>query len=488
MAETSGNLPPELMRDVIYHLIHGWVDSSTADRHMNWTFREWGLTHDATRYAAVNRCWQDVIERETFSVLRLDAPRLLQLNSIVHCQRRRSYVQKIHLEVVLPAYATSAAANLVETDQEKEQNNTVLQATTEAFFSALGSWTVEETCANGLELVLDACSVSDEGKAGEAAMAQRRGNWHNLWDRRYSESVLELRSRDLLRRLPSVQVITQMSLKSETTSRRISGATVATILAKLPRAVDISLELQNASYDARRRADFAEALLDIQHPIDTLHIADTKPTEKSESQPHSPPVHTQRIVQEDALSGVLFLLSQRVESLSLYGLPITSAIFWPPTIPPTIHETSRWHRLQAFSVYYPPISPTSGLNLANSSSPISHVTKGSQHYSESSEPGARDDTSDELGPIQRFYMSAGRAALEMPLLKDMTLVEQFPPELEEWHKFCYHVEVNSSALVIWTSSDGFEPQQEVLDVWRSVPQRHLKLELEVQILQDETVL
>ncbi|KAK6065243.1 hypothetical protein SCUP515_11299 [Seiridium cupressi] len=464
MAETSGNLPIELMRDVIYHVIHDWVDSSTADRHMNWTFREWGLTHDATRYAAVNRCWQDVIERETFSVLRLDAPRLLQLNSIVHCQRRRSYVQKIHLEVVLPAYATSAAANLVETDQEKEQNNTVLQATTEAFFSALGSWTVEETCANGLELILDACSVSDEGKAGEAAMARRLGNWHNLWDRRYSESVLELRSRDLLRRLPSVQVITQMSLKSETTSRHISGATVATILAKLPRAADISLELQNASYDARRRA------------------------EKSESQPHSPPVHRQRIVQEDALSGVLFLLSQRVESLSLYGLPVTSAIFWPSTIPPTIPETSRWHRLQAFSIYYPPISPTSGLNMANSSSHISHAADGSQHRSESSEPRARDDTSDKLGPIQRFYMSAGRAALEMPLLRDMTLVEQFPPELEEWHKFCYHVEVNSSALVIWTSSDGFEPQQEVLDVWRSVPQRHLKLELEVQILEDETVL
>ncbi|KAM0814062.1 putative f-box domain protein [Seiridium cardinale] len=481
MAESSGNLPPELMRDVIYHLIHDWVDSSTADRHMNWTFREWGLTHDATRYAAVNRCWQDVIERETFSVLRLDAPRLLQLNSIVHCQRRRSYVQKIHLEVVLPAYATSAAANLVETDQEKEQNNTVLQATTEAFFSALGSWTVEETCSNGLELVLDAYSVSDEGKAGEAAMAQRRGNWHNLWDRRYSESVLELRSRDLVRCLPSVQVITQMSLKSETTSRRISGATVATILAKLPRTADISLELQNASYNARRRADFAEALLEIQHPIDTLHIADTKPTEKSESQPHSPPVHTQRIMQEDALSGVLFLLSQRVESLSLYGLPVTGAIFWSPSIPPTIHETSRWHRLQAFSIYYPPISRTNDLDIANSSSHISLAA-------ESSAPGVRDDTSDELGPTQWFYMSAGRAALEMPLLRDMTLVEQFPPELEEWHKFCYHVEGNSSALVIWTSSDGFEPEQEVLDVWKSVPQRHLKLELEVQILQDETVL
>lgn len=254
MAEDSAaeRLSPELMREIVYHLIHDWVVSESADRHMNWTFKEWKLTHDAASYAAVSRSWQDIVEHETFAALRLDTHRLSQLNSIVRSPRRRGYVRKIQLDAVLPTY-TGESLKLIENDNDKLQNNIALQATVEAFFNSMSSWVVDETWPEGLELSLNAYSRSDEEKSSEAETWRRWPQWGSIWSRRYENSVLELTHKARAQQLPSVQVVTKLSMDNMTKGRRISGNAVAMILAKLPRARIVSIDWWDAHRDQRLR-------------------------------------------------------------------------------------------------------------------------------------------------------------------------------------------------------------------------------------------
>lgn len=88
--------------------------------------------------------------------------------------------------------------------------------------------------------------------------------------------------------------------------------------------------------------------------------------------------------------------------------------------------------------------------------------------------------------MQRFYLAAAHAALQMPALKQMKLIALLENGIS-WHKFWYY-SIDLTARALWTSSSGFVPDEEVLDCWRRVPRKHLEIDLEVEISENEKAL
>ncbi|KAK4062937.1 hypothetical protein Trihar35433_8732 [Trichoderma harzianum] len=88
--------------------------------------------------------------------------------------------------------------------------------------------------------------------------------------------------------------------------------------------------------------------------------------------------------------------------------------------------------------------------------------------------------------MQQFYLAAAHAALQMPALKQMKLIALLENGIC-WHKFWYYSE-EMMARALWTSSSGFVPDEEVLDRWRMVPRKHIEIDLEVEISEDENAL
>lgn len=229
------------------------------------------------------------------------------------------------------------------------------------------------------------------------------------------------------------------------------------------------------------RKEFAEAIRGVTHPIDSFHIAGTSTHPWSLRRPL--PASGAPADQKDTLSSALCALSQRLKSLDLYEIAITNEIFWPTALPPSVQGSPHWAKLESLSIYYLPILPT-GKWLFRPKFRRGMV----QGYYISHETSDSSDSEDETAAdaaLQRFYEAAGRAALEMPVLRDMTLVAKLEPESDQWHKFWYHVRGGRTARAIWTSSSGFEPTDKVLDLWKQVPMRHVGSELDVKILQDE---
>ncbi|KAJ5970395.1 uncharacterized protein N7479_000313 [Penicillium vulpinum] len=80
--------------------------------------------------------------------------------------------------------------------------------------------------------------------------------------------------------------------------------------------------------------------------------------------------------------------------------------------------------------------------------------------------------------FNQYYLSAGKAALRMPKLESMLLDVSNRSE----HRFWYQVE-NGVAKVTWLGDDyprGFEPSDEVLQLWKQVALEHTGRDLVVQ--------
>lgn len=160
------------------------------------------------------------------------------------------------------------------------------------------------------------------------------------------------------------------------------------------------------------------------------------------------------------------MLSQRLRHLDLYDVVVSDELFLQHNLPPEMASPAHWARLENFTLYYPPVTP----------------------YGEWLFYPAQVAWATVASPaLQRRYLAAARAALAMPLLKNMTLVAQLV-DYRDWHRFWYYRDAKRNFnRVLWSSSSGFVPDDEVLAAWREVPRRHWgdKAELIVEILDDE---
>ncbi|KAJ4857759.1 hypothetical protein T069G_08656 [Trichoderma breve] len=453
--------PPEIFQQIISYLIHD------PDR-----------DHPLSHYASVSRVWQNEIEPLTFALLHLDLQSLLQLNSIVTA-RRRAYVRHIRLRVKLPK-PEPWSWKYKETADEKLRNNQAFQAVLEAFLQSLSQWDVAEGHKDGVEVTF-------------FVPLPRKGRDHPLeqWRVRYIKSVLEMTDPGRIARLPSAATITKLEIPDDPDRERlISVVAVCALLAKLPAATEkVRLYWWKADRFARMRNDLADALSQISHPIDDFDLRDSYGGGNNQTPTAATEVLMLREGEEDRLSKSLHVVSQRVTDFGVRRIPVSDEILFPRTLPASLAEP-RWDRLVYFGLYYQPYDPWGEplfLPDPNADDSISLDGSEASFWATSSTPSAETERSsltlDIATPaIQRLYLAAARAALQMPVLKEMELVAELEP-YEYWHGFRYFVH-QGSATATWTSSSGFVPEDEVLEHWHKVPKKNLQLELNVVITDD----
>jgi hypothetical protein len=115
------------------------------------------LTQDGcsmARYASVCRHWQMVIERKTFSCVKVTPSRLSSFEKTV--ERRKELVKSIWLCMELQTYDCSQCEE-AETDLWHENNTQIISNTIRDFFSILASWKPD----GRLLLDIGAYSLSD---------------------------------------------------------------------------------------------------------------------------------------------------------------------------------------------------------------------------------------------------------------------------------------------------------------------------------------
>ncbi|KAL6697247.1 hypothetical protein J3F84DRAFT_368412 [Trichoderma pleuroticola] len=459
------NLTPELIQRIIYFLIY------------DWTRPGYPLCEDVGNYAAVGPFWQDTIERETFATLYLDLERLSEVNSVVTSRRRR-YVREILLEVVLP---WPGPRQNPEKDKEKLRNNRALQATFEAFLQSLSQWAADELHRDGIALRIFA-PLPVEKRLDSPSWGWERGP---MWKRRYAGSVLELTDPARIAQHSPVVAITDIKMdEPRFEDRHISAVAICTLLAKLPAAKRISVDWWKWRRFSGMRNDLADALSQIDHPIDDFEIRDDSYSAMGRSQ--LPPDTTLSSEGEDGLSRTLHILSQRLKTLHIDGIIVSDELFFPRTL--SVHMTEpRWERLVTFHLCYPPVTPSGEWLFVpdpNASDDSEDENAMFSHWvSISSDQGPRSDRCIAAPAMQQFYIAAARAALQMPALERMTLDAGLGGECEYWHKFEYRA-TRSTAEALWASSSGYVPDDDVLECWRKVPRKYLKGELEVEISSD----
>ncbi|KAL7945344.1 hypothetical protein V8C42DRAFT_322855 [Trichoderma barbatum] len=432
----------------------------------------WTRRPDAGQYASVSRFWQDEIERETFALLHLDLHRLSQLNSIV-TPRRRAYVREIRLRIKLPEPGPWHSR---ETDDEKLRNNQAFQDVLEAFLQTLSQWDAAEVHKLGLELTFYVPLPPEEPPAELRGISIPLGQW----EPRYRKSMLELADPERIAQLPPAVAITKLNMHWPYMERGLSVVAICALLAKLPAAKDVGLGWWKASRSrfTRMRNDIADAVSHIRHPIDVFELRDSEPHVAHEAQP--PPDDFRE--EEDRLSKSLHVLSLRVQEFIIRALPVSNEILFPRELPAGMAEP-RWDRLVYFCLHYSPIDPSGEFLFLpdpyrSESSSEGEASFDSDILSVSTETSSLD--LDIATPaIQRFYLAAARAALQMPALKDMELEAELGRD-KYWHSFVYYVR-GMSAKAIWTSSSGFVPEDEVLEYWHKVPRKYLQTELNVEI-------
>lgn len=213
-------LPPELTAQVISYFI--------ASAPVNL-----GLA----RYATVNRQWQTIIERYTFSSILVDASqRLEEFDQIVARNgRRRSYIRDINLAVELESYDIKARTEF-ETAEENSRNNKIFEETIQSLFRILEPWPEDPV---GIRLSLEAHSPSD-AFGGKSRERWRKGSRdpHDLLERRYEKHYLQF-PEGSLDKLPTVRTITTLFVKGgggyrSNYCRLIQPASCAIIASRLP--------------------------------------------------------------------------------------------------------------------------------------------------------------------------------------------------------------------------------------------------------------
>lgn len=148
-----------------------------------------------SQYATVDRVWQEIIEKRTFSTLclgtakRLDEFRRLNLDS-----RRKTYIRKIDLIVELELYDVDARSRF-ETDEEHQRNNRLFTQAIQSLLQVLASW---PNNPRGIKLFITAQSPSDIGAIPDQRerrirkKAARFDRTEDLLNRRFETSYLQL--------------------------------------------------------------------------------------------------------------------------------------------------------------------------------------------------------------------------------------------------------------------------------------------------------
>jgi hypothetical protein len=202
-------------------------------------------------YATVNRDWQAIVERQTFSSIKINTnKRLAEFKKLPWDQlswgQRRSHLQKIDFIVELESYDGEARTRY-ENEEEMQRNSKVFTTSIQSLFNALSEWPDNEA---GISLSIMAQSPSDIRAQGPEARKQRgwgksRYLTDDIWDKRYQRSYLQFNEEVVGTQCQAVPIITSLHIMGAMENRKIEPSSSSFITSKLPRLHDLHLTLDD---------------------------------------------------------------------------------------------------------------------------------------------------------------------------------------------------------------------------------------------------
>jgi hypothetical protein len=186
---------------------------------------------------------------------------------------------------------------------------------------------------------------------------------------------------------------------------------------------------------------------------------------------------------EDLLSLSLGRISEQLTKLTLEDITIGPELFFNSKSSTKMPE---WLHLTSLTINYNPITPSGHwLFERDPSEDVIEYEEGddpSLYMGPDALPAAEDLRNNffrhKASPEQmnRFYNAVGKAALSMPVLRDISM-RALTTYWEHW--FMYKA-TSTSACATWGSTPEFKPDDSVLDIWREVSRKNLDIELEVK--------
>ncbi|CAG8910035.1 unnamed protein product [Penicillium egyptiacum] len=492
------SLPPELMSRVVDYIVSDRPARS-------------GIF--LAPYATVDRRWQAMIERHTFSYIYINTnKRLEEFQRLVSTTRRRACVRTITLLVELESYDEKARARF-ETDEERQQNNKIFTATISTLFRIISGWSDNASIALNIEAQSpsDYTALKSRGEIKQRLRAAKP-RVNDLLSQRYERSYLEFSKATSDSECPLVPAITSLSIQGLAEERLIEPASSVFIALKLPRLNRVELIMKDECKRDERlrqllRNNFAR----------NLHLFPTSVRKLSlqfhylppRDQNYPPPDVT--VDGSDLLSSHLRNFSQQLESLYTTQSVIGPELFWPFNLQDDGDDLKLpfWPNLINVSVEYPQITPSGEwLCQRERGEAVDDDTDNAYDSFEDDENDypeyVRIPLEDRKRTIFRtriipdyvdkFYLSAGQAALRMPKLRQMRLVANAArPE----YAFEYEVQAGRAKLS-WSNEDIsdpretdasarlekakriYQPDEQVFQIWRKVALQHTGSELEVE--------
>lgn len=208
--------------------------------------------YDFLRLCTVSRAWQLVIESHTMRKVHIKSTDLQDFSKIFSHHNRRAALMKLTYDVVLPTYSDRQRARY-ESHHDKQQNNEALANAVQSLFSILHSWDEEvrmlgnttashqrPVVAGRISLILNVHSPTDvHGREHVDIRAQRgKSHLHNgqkhMFERRYARSARSFLKISRCDELPSVSRIRDFQTINLCHWRRIEGASLSRVAARLP--------------------------------------------------------------------------------------------------------------------------------------------------------------------------------------------------------------------------------------------------------------
>jgi hypothetical protein len=239
------SLPPELISRVVDYII----SDRDAGRHPRISLAP---------YATLDRRWQAIIERQTFSDICINTTkRLEEFQRLVSTTHRRASIRIIALRVELESYDEKARARF-ETDEERQRNNKIFTTTISTLFRTLSGW----SDIAGIHLGIRAQSPSDYlalKSNGEIKQRLReaKSRVNDLLSQRYERSYLEFSRTTTDSECPPVFAIASLSIQGLAKERLIEPASSVLIASKLPRLNCVRLCMKD---DCKRDEQLRERL------------------------------------------------------------------------------------------------------------------------------------------------------------------------------------------------------------------------------------
>jgi len=160
-------------------------------------------------------------------------------------RNRRRRLRIIRLQVKLPTYDSDPCTSR-ETWDDKMANNQIFTLTFKRLFGTLSQWPDDIVAPGGIKLEMCTSSPSDLRNAPFDVWQKRRWNANDIGEKRFADSVLDFVGNSEVERVVGIfeQVFAITSFKTSVIDRRaIMPAAYAEIVAALPRARDVQLDI-----------------------------------------------------------------------------------------------------------------------------------------------------------------------------------------------------------------------------------------------------